>query len=327
MSGWKRLALMGLMVCLPIPMLAATGLAVPLPAAVYRVAVGVAERTQAVAVRMPGFEAVVAESTHVARRGTIRLSAAELRTAGKLPPAAASRPVEDRPKRANRTKARRAERRAVTPGRPVARAPIGAGTRLENEPVKETRVAAAPDPAEVSRATETHAKPERVAEKKEQAPERADSAPEADTRASPPPTPKPAPPKEEPKNTSPPPPSPPPATPPPPLPPIAVTPPIDPLPDPIPVSPKAQLEEIATDLEEIADARHADRVGQAVEKVQSAVEELEETPPDKQGAIGDIKNAVQKLDAALAEGEINLAERTLFVTRLNAAKLLLTGGA
>ena len=77
LPGWQRLFLTTLIVCLPVPMLAASGLAVPLPSVVYRVAVGLAERTQAVAVSVPGFEAVVAETTETPRHGLIRLSAHE----------------------------------------------------------------------------------------------------------------------------------------------------------------------------------------------------------------------------------------------------------
>src|SRR5688500_12327640 len=77
LPGWQRLLLTSLIVCLPVPMLAASGLAVPLPPIVYRVAVGLAERTQAVAVGVPGFEAVVAETTETPRHGLIRLSAQE----------------------------------------------------------------------------------------------------------------------------------------------------------------------------------------------------------------------------------------------------------
>lgn len=77
LPGWQRLLLTTLIVCLPVPMLAASGLAVPLPSVVYRVAVGLAERTQAVAVGVPGFEAVVAETTETPRRGVIRLSTQE----------------------------------------------------------------------------------------------------------------------------------------------------------------------------------------------------------------------------------------------------------
>jgi hypothetical protein len=77
LPGWQRLFLTTLIVCLPVPMLAASGLAVPLPSVVYRVAVGLAERTQAVAVGVPGFEAVVAETTETPRHGMIRLSAQE----------------------------------------------------------------------------------------------------------------------------------------------------------------------------------------------------------------------------------------------------------
>jgi hypothetical protein len=91
MAAWKRLVLTGLVVSLPVPALAASGLAVPLPSIVYRVAVGVAERTQAVAVGLPGFEAVVPGTAREVRHGAIRLSADELQTASA--PAAKPRPA------------------------------------------------------------------------------------------------------------------------------------------------------------------------------------------------------------------------------------------
>jgi hypothetical protein len=81
LRGWQRLLLTSLIVCLPVPILAASGLAVPLPAIVYRVAVGVAERTQEVAVAVPGFDAVVAETTETPRPGKIKLSPQELAAA------------------------------------------------------------------------------------------------------------------------------------------------------------------------------------------------------------------------------------------------------
>jgi hypothetical protein len=93
-------------------------------------------------------------------------------------------------------------------------------------------------------------------------------------------------------------------------------------PAPVPLTPKAQLEGIADDLDDLIEAspgtRRADRLEQVVDKVESAIAQLEETPPDNEGAVGDIRNATQKLDAALVEGVITPAERTLFVTRLNA---------
>jgi hypothetical protein len=102
-----------------------------------------------------------------------------------------------------------------------------------------------------------------------------------------------------------------------------VTPSTDPLPEPLPLTPEAQLKEIAEDLREIANARHADRVAQALEKVESARANLAETPADNDGAVGDITNAIQKLDQAKTEGEISLVERTNFVTRLETVIQLL----
>jgi hypothetical protein len=45
-SGWQKL-LLGAALCLPVPTFAVSGLAVPLPAAVYRAAAGIVEQTQA----------------------------------------------------------------------------------------------------------------------------------------------------------------------------------------------------------------------------------------------------------------------------------------
>jgi hypothetical protein len=106
-----------------------------------------------------------------------------------------------------------------------------------------------------------------------------------------------------------------------------VSPPIDPSPEPLPLTPAAQLEGIEADLREIVVERQknhrVDRVKQTIERVESALSQLAETPPDNDGAVGDIRNAVQKLDAALVESEITLTEHTSFVTRLKAVSLLL----
>jgi hypothetical protein len=193
------------------------------------------------------------------------------------------------------------------------------------------RAVAAPENPETPRASDRPAREERAPVKKDSVPA---EDPGGGSTVGPrhPPETRTALPREEPKNTpgtgpaapAPPTPVPPPAS----VPPLpAAPPPIDPLPDPVSLTPKAQLDAIAAELREIAGTHDDDggRVGQAVEKVESAVARLEKTPPDNQGAIGDIKNAVQKLDAALAEGEINVAERTLFVTRLNAVSQELKG--
>jgi hypothetical protein len=333
MTAWKRLALMGLMVCLPIPLLAASGLAVPLPSVVYRVAVGVAERTQAVAVRVPGFEAVVAETKQVARHGKIRLAPEELAVADS-PTRAAVPAAADRPRRVRRVRPSTL-RPASRPKGTKEPAPRETPLKLGAPSGAEARAVAAPAPdtQEAPRAQDTPAREERIQEKSDSAPagnpspgspagtgelpEPRSSAPREE--------PKPSPPAEEPRNAPgdtrvvPPPPR---TTPPPPVPPLPVALPIDPLPEPepVPVTPATELEAIADELRKVDELLHDDgsRVGGALQKVESALARLEKTPPDKQGAVGDIKNAVQKLDAALAEGEIDLVERTSFVTRLNA---------
>jgi hypothetical protein len=333
MAGWKRFVLMGLMVSLPVPLFAASGLAMPLPSIVYRVAVGVAERTQAVALGVPGFEAVVAETKEVARRGTIRLSPEELALAG-APARPATSSAEARPRKTDRSgrfAGGSLHRSRLTKKFTPRMAPLERVGATDAEPKHKSRKVAAPDPPEARQATAPHS--ERPREKREPVPV---DGPSGGSNANPshPTEPTPNPPKEEPKGgpgggppPPPPPPAPappPPAPPPPSLPPLPVTPSVDPHPDPLTLTPKAQLHGIAADLREIVNARGADRVAQALEKVESAIERLEKSPPDNQGAVGDIKNAVQKLDAAKAEGEISLAERTLFVTRLNAVSQLLS---
>ena len=77
-DGWQKLVLLGALVFLPVPVLTASGLAVPIPSLVYQVASGLATRTQAIVVQLPGFEAVVADEGTKAREGLIRRSAAEL---------------------------------------------------------------------------------------------------------------------------------------------------------------------------------------------------------------------------------------------------------
>lgn len=330
MAGWKRFALMGLMVALPVPMFAASGLAVPLPSVVYRAAIGVAERTQAVAVAVPGFEAVVAETTQVARRGAIRLSPEEMATRSAQPKAPAS--VGADPSRAARPRqsARPAGRVEVAPKSATHRPKLaGRAAVKDRRSMPVVAKLSVPEPHSKPHPHETRVRPEPKEKKHPAAPE--ERSERSHPSPSPPEEPKQAAPKQEPKGEHPPPPPPrssppPPAlTPPPSLPPLPVTTPVDPAPAPVPapLTPKAQLEEIAADLQEIAETRTVDRVAQALEKVESAVERLEKNPPDNQGAVGDIKNAVQKLDDARAEGEISLAERTLFVTRLKSVSTLL----
>jgi hypothetical protein len=336
MAGWKRFALMFLMVAVPVPVFAASGLAVPLPAVVYRAAVGLAEQTQAVAVRVPGIGAVVAETTRVTRRGTIRFSAEELASGG----GEQLLQSEPRPEaRAPAAQAARRRRHVREPKSPVTNAAPLARARRAN-PRHETEKALAVPGEESSRAAAKQEKPhpaeapsgrsETAGEQKHDAPSREEgkggSAPApahpAETKNAPAP-------KEDSNASAPSPPTAPPPAPPPPPPssPLPVTPPVNQPSDPLPLTPEAQLDAIADDLRELIEAkpgtRRADRLQQVLDKVESASARLAKRPPDNDGAIGDIRNAVQKLDAALLEGVISPLERTEFVTRLEAVSTLL----
>ena len=316
LAGWKRLALMGAMVCLPVPMLAASGLAVPLPAIVYRAAAGVAEQTQAVTVRVPGLGAFVSETTQVARRGAIRLAPEEVAEA-----APASKHTVDtaRPRDgARRERIVHGRNRSPAPKKLELRArPRQATSARRDRSLPAAQGGAEPESPQSS--GPAHSDPALDHAPKRPEPPTGGSAPDAPI---PPPEVKVDPPTIDPAKVPPP---PPPTQPPPPPspPPVAVTPPsVSTPPAPVPLTPKAQLEGIADDLDDLIEAspgtRRADRLEQVVDKVESAIAQLEETPPDNEGAVGDIRNATQKLDAALVEGVITPAERTLFVTRLNA---------
>lgn len=334
MAGWKRLVLMGLMVAVPVPLFAASGLAVPLPSVVYRVAAGIAESTHEVAVRVPGLGTVEAESTHVARAGTITFSAQELAT--RTPPARAGRAPEAHPSKTQRPRpplgrAKRGARTALNPKSRSTRA-----HRASRKVVPDFEFATVAGPAARDKPKESprgrsepaHEKKQPVIPGEPRAGKPADPGHVTEPKVSPPKeeettSPKLAPPA--PPKVAPPPPPPPPApSPPRPLP---VTTPVDPVPDRVHLTPAAQLETIADDLRALVEkspgTRRAERINQVLDKVQSARARLEQTPPDKQGAVGDIRNAVQKLDSAFLEGVITLVEHTDFKTRLKAISLLL----
>ena len=96
-TGRQKLALAAI-VCLPVPVLAGSGLAIPLPPVVYRVAVAVADGAHVVAVRLPGVGAVVEDATEAPRAGKIKLAARELaeRPQHTVPRRGASSPVRAR---------------------------------------------------------------------------------------------------------------------------------------------------------------------------------------------------------------------------------------
>src|SRR3712207_6224779 len=74
--GPRQRLVLALLVCLPVPALAGTGLAPPLPNVVYRVAVALAEQTHVVVVQLPGLGAIE-ETTAAPLGGTIKHTPAE----------------------------------------------------------------------------------------------------------------------------------------------------------------------------------------------------------------------------------------------------------
>ena len=341
---------MGLMVAVPVPVFAASGLAMPLPSIVYRVAVGVAASTQSIAVQVPGLRAVAADTARAAPRGSIRLAAEELGAAS-APLDSASPQIEhasegDHPQPDARVSRVAKAAKGSAPDGARARSDPGNTEALEPAASAETG-----DPAPIGRdkhdprASQTPPGSEAREEAKSDLVSRDEpkGEPSSSTPAHPSEQPKANPGKEDSKGgsdptpTSPPPPQPPPPlppvlSPPPPLPPTLL-PPVDPLPSPVSLTPDAHLDSIADDLREIVGARGGtsggDRVEQALDKVESASGRLANIVPDNQGAIGDIRNAIQKLDDALEEGGVSFLEHTDLVARLREVAALLdsrTGG-
>lgn len=364
MAAWKRLVLTGLIVCLPVPALAATGLAVPLPSIVYRVAVGIAEGTQAVAVGVPGFEAVVAETTQVARRGAIRLSAEELAVAGDTTNEAAPSALADHVEAGSRQAQGRTHIRESTPARArvdSVELQQSVETAPEHAPARQPEGDAGVQRAEDQQPPAAPVQSERSAPSSQPRSDRPDGPPASsgadEPRDSSPDTPARVPepssgqPREEPKGGSPgsaaegspgsktppppsptpPPPPPPVIAPPPPLPPVVVLPPVDPLPGlPLTQTPGALLEGIAADLRSIAgehvDSSGPQRVAAALERVEDARTRLANAQhPDNQGALGQISNAIQKLDQAIEDGELAFDEGAQLINRLNAVVQLIEG--
>ena len=198
-DGWQKLLLLGALVFLPVPVLTASGLAVPIPSLVYQVASGLARATQAFVVQLPGFEAVVADEAAASHEGVIRRSAEELSTPGQL--ISLRRPVADGG--SEKTESNRASR-------PAARkSPVAAGA---DSPER--------DQATPAESTTTETLPGQ---------DRPTGAPVAATQPDPPPPPSVQPPPPPPAN-------PPPPAPPPPA--IEITPPkLPPLPLPLPPPP------------------------------------------------------------------------------------------
>jgi hypothetical protein len=322
-GAWNKL-LLGMIVCLPVPALAASGLAVPLPPIILRVAVGLAERTQAVAVHIPGLEAVVAETADTTRTGSIKLSARE-RAISQLshnsptrtrPPARALGPsVTAEPAR------QPALHRAGEGKIPAAAGAAARPARRAHDKPKATASVSRPRPASErgGRVTEEPrsrpGNPERPEEAARPASEPRSGAPKNDPKN---------PPTDEPKNSTA-----EPTTPPNDAPTIL---PVAPIvggvaPAPIPAPPPAVvdvptlpgLQGIAADLAAIvADLGPTlgSKVAAAQAEVESAIAELAKTPPDAKAALGDLQGAEGDLEGAVKENALSPATGSELMDRI-----------
>jgi hypothetical protein len=306
-SGWQKLML-GAALCLPVPVFAMSGLTVPLPAAVYRAAVGIVEQTQAFT---RAFTPLVGESTE----GTVRLLApsedGERSFAGS----------PSRPSRPPRTAATRratgvagAARTAARQGRPAGKArqaprtsgrsdaqytfasePLQAGRNeapqtviFSGEPTPtseppEHRFTARPAPESQSPTRIEH--PAKEASTRSE-PERNDSSPNTDPSLRNPP------PSE--RRTSP------PAVlaPPPPLP-TEERLDLPPVPIPEMKSARAMLRALVDDNPKTP---LANKLEGALDKLEKADIELAKTPPDREAALNNIEDAIGDVEAAVEQG-------------------------
>jgi hypothetical protein len=86
------------------------------------------------------------------------------------------------------------------------------------------------------------------------------------------------------------------------------------------VATRPPLVEVADDLAEIVaanpDTPLADKVEDAIAKLEAALQKLAETPPDRQGALGELEGAVGELEAAVKDGLLPVSEGTALMDRI-----------
>jgi ABC-type oligopeptide transport system substrate-binding subunit len=86
--------------------------------------------------------------------------------------------------------------------------------------------------------------------------------------------------------------------------------------------------DVVADLQELAaqNTPLGDKAGDALEKVQAAIAKLGQTPPDRQGALGELEGAVGDLEAAVNGGQLASEHgRALMVELAGAARLAALG--
>jgi hypothetical protein len=311
-SGWQKLVL-GAALCLPVPTFAMSGLAVPLPAAIYRAAAGIVEQTQAFTQAFTPFAGGRVETTRLLApptegrdrsfAGSPSRSSGPSRTATRgrttgVAGAAQTTAPRALPTRKNRqATAPSSERSAVQytfasepPQAARAEAPETLVFSAEPAPTtqpQEHRFTTRPAPGQPSLTrTEHPARPEQPAKDetptRSEQPERNDSSPRQD------------PPPGE-RRTSP------PAvlSPPPPLP-TEDRPNLPPAP-PIPEmnSARAMLRALVKDN---PGTPLASKLEDAMDKLGKADIELAKTPPDRRAALNNIEDATGDVEAAVEHG-------------------------
>jgi hypothetical protein len=96
------------------------------------------------------------------------------------------------------------------------------------------------------------------------------------------------------------------------------------------VSASAQLEQVEADLEALAaggSAKAQDKLEDVVDKVDQALAKLATTPPDRQGAAGELEGAANDLEAAVQQRLVPLDVGTTLLTEIAEAARLLAQSA
>jgi hypothetical protein len=213
-TGWQKL-LLGIALCLPIPALSASGLALPLPSAVYSVAVAIVESTEGLAGAFTGGDRdarvlSVRQTAISIRQQPAQASRSASRVAVRTPvwPAVRIRPaVRTRTRsfdsaparsRAPRSPQPSAEARARTPSAPVSEQRTEASTAPVGSPATPSPAqASAPEAPKERLTTDTTSRPAEIASSVPKVSPPPPTAPPASPPApppAPPPTPPPAPP-------------------------------------------------------------------------------------------------------------------------------------
>lgn len=311
-SGWQKL-LLGAALCLPVPAFAMSGLTVPLPAAVYRAAVGIVEQTQALTQAFTPLGGGGVETTQLlappsegekrslagspSRSSRLSSTASAGRATGIAGVARTTARRSHPTKKAQRAPLSRSSQRRVAQYAFASEPPQAARDEapqtmvFSSEPAPDSQpqeqrftVRPAPESQPPPTRAEQPAQPAKEAPVRSDQPERNDSSPRTD------PAPRKDPPPTERRMS----------------PPVVLAPPPPPLPTgerldapPETKSARAMLRALVNDNPRTP---LASKLEDALDKLEKADAELAKTPPDRAAALNNIEDAIGDVEAAVDHG-------------------------